>query len=38
MGTRSDGARFNVETLGRYLLHDVVHHLVDVGVRAPAEA
>jgi LmbE family N-acetylglucosaminyl deacetylase len=36
VGTRSDGARFNVESLGRYLLHDVVHHLVDVGARAPA--
>ncbi len=32
-GGRSDGARFTVETLGRYLCHDPVHHLVDVGHR-----
>ena len=31
-GGRSDGARFDVATLSRYLLHDPVHHLVDVGV------
>ncbi len=30
-GARSDGARFSVETLGRYLMHDPVHHLWDVG-------
>lgn len=30
-GTRSDGSRFTVDTLGRYHLHDVVHHLHDVG-------
>ena len=30
-GVRSDGARFNVETIGRYLLHDPIHHLHDVG-------
>jgi hypothetical protein len=36
VGTRSDGARFSVETLGRYLLHDIVHHLTDIGARAPA--
>jgi hypothetical protein len=29
-GLRSDGSRFTVETLGRYLLHDPVHHLHDV--------
>ncbi|MGA2529153.1 MAG: DinB family protein [Acidimicrobiales bacterium] len=29
-GTRSDGARFTVETLGQYMLHDVVHHVGDV--------
>lgn len=29
-GLRSDGARFTAETLGRYLLHDPVHHLWDV--------
>jgi hypothetical protein len=30
-GRRSDGAVFSVETLGRYLVHDPVHHLHDVG-------
>ncbi len=30
-GARSDGSRFTVDTLGRYHLHDVVHHLHDVG-------
>jgi DinB superfamily len=30
-GSRSDGARFTIETLGRYLMHDPVHHLYDVG-------
>jgi hypothetical protein len=29
-GYRSDGSAFTVETLGRYHLHDVVHHLWDV--------
>lgn len=29
-GSRSDGSRFTVETLGRYLLHEPVHHLWDV--------
>jgi hypothetical protein len=29
--TRSNGDEFTVETLGRYHLHDVVHHLHDVG-------
>ncbi len=29
-GGRSDGARFSVDTLGRYLLHDPVHHVWDV--------
>ena len=29
-GVRSDGSEFTVETLGRYHLHDVVHHLHDV--------
>jgi hypothetical protein len=31
-GLRSNGSQFTVETLGRYHLHDVVHHLWDVGV------
>jgi hypothetical protein len=35
-GTRSDGANFTVETFGRYLIHDPVHHLYDVtGCRCP---
>lgn len=29
-GTRSNGSHFTVETLGRYMIHDVVHHLFDV--------
>jgi hypothetical protein len=29
-GTRSDGARFTVDSFGRYLIHDPVHHLWDV--------
>lgn len=28
-GTRSDGAEFTVESIARYLLHDVEHHLWD---------
>lgn len=31
-GFRSDGAAFTVESFGRYLIHDPVHHLADVGV------
>ena len=30
-GRRSDGSVFTVDSIGRYHLHDVVHHLVDVG-------
>ena len=33
-GLRSNGDEFTVESLGRYHLHDVVHHLHDVA--APA--
>jgi hypothetical protein len=29
-GFRSDGSEFTVETIGRYLLHDPVHHVDDV--------
>ena len=29
-GRRSDGAVFTVESFGRYLLHDPIHHLTDV--------
>ena len=36
-GRRSDGAVFTVESFGRYLVHDPVHHLYDVtGVRYSA--
>jgi hypothetical protein len=31
-GFRSDGAAFTIATLGRYLIHDPVHHLYDVNV------
>jgi len=31
-GTRGDGSRFTVESFARYLIHDPVHHLHDVGV------
>ena len=34
-GLRSDGSEFTVLTLGQYALHDLVHHLRDVGVPAP---
>jgi hypothetical protein len=30
VGRRSDGARFTIETLSKYFLHDVQHHLWDV--------
>lgn len=30
-GTRSDGARFTVDTFARYMVHDPVHHLHDIG-------
>jgi len=30
-GRRSDGARFTVETFARYMIHDPIHHLWDVG-------
>jgi hypothetical protein len=32
-GRRSDGARFDVESFGRYFIHDPLHHLWDVGSR-----
>lgn len=31
-GYRSDGAAFTVDTISRYFIHDIVHHLWDVGV------
>jgi len=30
-GLRSDGATFTVDSFLRYLLHDPIHHLWDVG-------
>ena len=30
-GARSDGARFTVASFARYVIHDPVHHLLDVG-------
>lgn len=30
IGLRSDGAIFTVESFGRYLLHDPIHHLWDI--------
>jgi hypothetical protein len=32
-GVRSNGSRFTVLTLGQYFLHDLAHHLVDVGAQ-----
>ena len=34
-GIRSDGSAFTVLTLGQYGLHDLVHHLWDVGAGPP---
>lgn len=34
-GTRSDGAEFTVLSLGRYGLHELAHHLHDVGADIP---
>jgi hypothetical protein len=31
-GRRSTGSQFTIETIGRYHLHDVVHHLWDVSI------
>ena len=30
-GNRSDGKRFTVESFARYMIHDPIHHLHDVG-------
>jgi len=30
-GYRSDGAEFTIDSFSRYFLHDIVHHLHDVG-------
>lgn len=34
-GRRSDGAQFTVDSFARYFIHDVVHHLHDVGGGVP---
>ena len=34
-GFRSDGSSFTVESISRYLMHDPVHHLWDVGAEIP---
>jgi hypothetical protein len=31
-GSRSDGAEFTVDTFGRYMIHDPIHHLHDVTI------
>ncbi len=36
-GRRSNGSRFTVESIGRYHLHDVVHHLWDVTITSPSD-
>jgi hypothetical protein len=33
-GYRSDGAAFTIDSISRYFLHDIVHHLHDVGARS----
>jgi hypothetical protein len=35
-GLRSNGSEFTVRTLGQYHLHDVLHHLHDIGWAAPS--
>jgi hypothetical protein len=32
IGRRSDGANFTIDTFARYMIHDPIHHLADVGV------
>ena len=34
-GVRSNGSTFTVDSLGRYLLHDLFHHVWDVRGRTP---
>ena len=36
-GRRSDGAAFTVDSIGRYYLHDIEHHLWDVTGSRPAQ-
>lgn len=35
-GIRSDGVTFSIDSLARYLAHDILHHLWDVGSREDA--
>jgi hypothetical protein len=35
-GVRSDGSAFTVDSIARYMLHDPIHHLWDVGAEMPA--
>ena len=35
-GLRSDGSAFTVESIAKYLMHDPVHHLWDVGADVPS--
>lgn len=35
-GFRSDGSAFTIESIAKYLMHDPVHHLWDVGADLPA--
>jgi hypothetical protein len=34
-GRRSDGVSFTIDSFARYLVHDVMHHLHDVGAEQP---
>jgi hypothetical protein len=34
-GFRSDGSAFTVDSIAKYLMHDPVHHLWDVGEEVP---
>lgn len=34
-GFRSDGSAFTIESIAKYLMHDPVHHLWDVGAEVP---
>ena len=36
-GFRGDGSDFTVESISRYMIHDTIHHLVDIGL-SPIEA
>ena len=36
-GTRSDGSIFTVESFARYVIHDPIHHLFDIGARVPGK-